>query len=168
MNRPSTEGFDAIIMCDPRSLMWIGWVGRSAKWVCPPLPVLVPDVIFREATDGERLGSNPLSPVMVREWAQTYPDDIRIVPTTAGTVIDTIQSHDPGELTRIEAAGWEVIYDYIGEVYRRRAITSYATPGLRSPWPNIWCEPWQLSAFLPLFIGSRTISGSRGSHHLRW
>ena len=154
-------------MCDPRSLMWIGWAGRSAEWVRPPLPVLVPDVIFWEATDGERLGSNLLSPVMVREWARAYADDIRIVPTAVGTVIDTIQSHDPGKLTRIEAAAWEVIYDYIGEVYRRRAITSYATSGLHSPWPDIWCEPWQLSALMPLFIGSRMFPGPSRSHHLR-
>jgi hypothetical protein len=159
----STEGFDAIIICDPQLLMWIGWAGRAADWVHPPLPILIPDVIFWEATDGEHLGSNPLSPTMVKEWAWAYADDIRIIPTAAGAVIDMIWSDSPEEPTRMEAAAWEVIDDLIVETPGRRAILCYATGALRFPWPDIPCEPLSQAAFLSLFITDRAIrTGTSG------
>ena len=153
MNAPSTEGFDAIIMCDADPLMAIAQAAAAGHNPAFSLPVIIPDVVFRDATGGQVAVGRPDIAMAVLGWVNGHDDIVRIVVTEAGLLQDKACRAGDDTSPWSEIAVREVTDRLLDASPNQKAILVYGNPALPSPLHGIRCETVQLDALIRLFEG---------------
>ena len=149
------EGFHAFIICEVHPLTMIGREDEYSQLPRFPLPVIIPDVIYRFATGGQVADGNPTAAYAVLEWVRGNRDNVRIDPTEAGLQYDILLRNGAGEPSRGQADSGmiESVDSFLAGSTDRKAILVFDDPASRPNWIDNRLHFASLDDFLDIARG---------------